>query len=184
MRWKLTSGVVFLHDNACPHTASRALALLELFSLDLFDYPSHSPDLDPNDWRLLLIFAWKIRWDHGSSRINNNEDLIEAVRSQLNPQAADLFGPSIQKHMSLQVPQCRRWIRWQVAEVRIHFFLFYIVFLLVVLLGTHWKLLSEKPRILSVSTVKVNGGKWNFLSEPAVVGRTRLANWLSLSACA
>jgi transposase len=43
----LTSGVlvVLLYDNACPHTAACARALLEHFNWQLFDHPPYSPDL-------------------------------------------------------------------------------------------------------------------------------------------
>jgi hypothetical protein len=34
----LTSGVVFLHDNARPHTAALTRALLEHFNWELFDH--------------------------------------------------------------------------------------------------------------------------------------------------
>jgi hypothetical protein len=35
----MTSGVVFFHDNARPHTAARTRALLEFFNWELFDHP-------------------------------------------------------------------------------------------------------------------------------------------------
>jgi hypothetical protein len=37
-RGMLTSGVVLLHDNACPHTVARTRALLEHFNWELFDH--------------------------------------------------------------------------------------------------------------------------------------------------
>jgi hypothetical protein len=35
----LTSRVVLLHDNVCPHTVSSTRALLEHFNWELFDHP-------------------------------------------------------------------------------------------------------------------------------------------------
>jgi transposase len=46
----LTSGVVFLHDNARPHKAALTRALLEHFNWELFDHPPYSPDHAPNDY--------------------------------------------------------------------------------------------------------------------------------------
>jgi transposase len=45
----LTYGVVLLHDNAHPHTATRTRVLLEHFNWELFDHPSYSPDLAPSE---------------------------------------------------------------------------------------------------------------------------------------
>jgi hypothetical protein len=39
----MTSGVVFLHDNARPYTAASAQALLVNFNWELLDHPSYSP---------------------------------------------------------------------------------------------------------------------------------------------
>ncbi|GFY03306.1 histone-lysine N-methyltransferase SETMAR [Trichonephila clavipes] len=43
---KLSSGVVLLHDNACPHTAVREV--LRKFKWDVFQHPPYSPDLVPS----------------------------------------------------------------------------------------------------------------------------------------
>jgi hypothetical protein len=60
----LTSRVVLLHDNGCPHTAVCTQALLEHFSWEL------TPSLQ---------------------RFNNNEDVMEVVKTWLSSQAADSF---------------------------------------------------------------------------------------------
>jgi histone-lysine N-methyltransferase SETMAR len=51
-RGMLPSGVVFLHDNASPHTAACLRALLEHFNWELFDHTSYSPDLAPSEYHL------------------------------------------------------------------------------------------------------------------------------------
>jgi histone-lysine N-methyltransferase SETMAR len=48
-RGMLTSGIVLLLDNACPHTCAHTRALLEHFNWELFDHPPYSPDLAPSD---------------------------------------------------------------------------------------------------------------------------------------
>jgi hypothetical protein len=40
----LTYGVILLHDNARPHTAARARALLEHLNWELFDHSPHNPE--------------------------------------------------------------------------------------------------------------------------------------------
>jgi hypothetical protein len=48
----LTCGVVFLRDNARPHTAARTRALLEHLNWKLLDGPPCSPDLAPSGYHL------------------------------------------------------------------------------------------------------------------------------------
>jgi hypothetical protein len=84
-RGMLTSGVVLLHDNACPHIAFHTRALLEHFNWELFDYPPYRPDLAPNDYRLLMYLNIWLR----PQRFSNNE-LMESVKTRSSSQAADL----------------------------------------------------------------------------------------------
>jgi transposase len=51
-RGMLTYGVMFLHDNARPHTVARIRAQLEHFNWVLFDQPPYSPDFSPSDYHL------------------------------------------------------------------------------------------------------------------------------------
>jgi histone-lysine N-methyltransferase SETMAR len=92
----LTSSVVLLHDNACPHVAAWTRALLEHFNWELFDHPHYSPDLAPNDYHL---FTYPKNW-LGSQRFNSNEELTEGVEMWLSLQAADFFDTGIQKLIS------------------------------------------------------------------------------------
>jgi histone-lysine N-methyltransferase SETMAR len=89
----LTFGIVLLHDNARPHTGARISALLEHFNWELFDQPPYSPDLAPSDYNL---FTYLKSW-LGSQRFNNNEELMEGVKTWLSSQAADFFDTGIQK---------------------------------------------------------------------------------------
>jgi hypothetical protein len=95
-RGMLTSGEMLLHDNALPHTAARTRALLEHFNWELFGRHPYSPDLAPSDFHL---FACLKKW-FGSQRFNNNEDIIEYVKTCLSSQAAGVFGAGIQKLIS------------------------------------------------------------------------------------
>jgi histone-lysine N-methyltransferase SETMAR len=51
-RVMLTTGLVLLHDDACPCTTAHTRALLENFNWELFDRPPYSPDLAPNNYHL------------------------------------------------------------------------------------------------------------------------------------
>jgi histone-lysine N-methyltransferase SETMAR len=66
---------VFLHDNACPHTAAHTQALLEHFNWELFDHSPYSLDLAPSDYNL---FTYPENWLESQS-FNNNAVLMEGA---------------------------------------------------------------------------------------------------------
>jgi histone-lysine N-methyltransferase SETMAR len=68
-RGMLTSSVVLLLENACPHTAVHTRALLKHLKWELFDHPPYSPDLTPIDYHM---FTYLKNW-LGSQCFNNNE---------------------------------------------------------------------------------------------------------------
>jgi hypothetical protein len=84
---------VVLHDNARPHTAVCTRALLGHFDWELFDLPPCGPDLDTSDYH---IFTYLNNWV-GPQGFNNNEQLIESVKTWLSSQAADFIDTGIQK---------------------------------------------------------------------------------------
>jgi hypothetical protein len=45
-------GVIMLHDNACPHTASTVQYLIVIFRWEKYDNLSYSPDLAPSDFHV------------------------------------------------------------------------------------------------------------------------------------
>jgi hypothetical protein len=49
MTGMLTKGFVLLHHNARPNTTARTNALITLFTWEIFDHNSYSPDLAPSD---------------------------------------------------------------------------------------------------------------------------------------
>jgi hypothetical protein len=78
MHGMLSYGVV-LHDNARPHTAVRTGTLLDYFNWELFDHSPYSPDLAPSDYHLLTYLKNWLR----SQRFNNNEELMEGIKTWL-----------------------------------------------------------------------------------------------------
>jgi transposase len=87
----LTTGAVLLHDNARPHTAAHTRPLLGHFNLELFDHPPYNPDLAPSDYPLFTCVKNWLR----SQRFNNNEELMEGVKTWLSSRAADFFDTGI-----------------------------------------------------------------------------------------
>jgi hypothetical protein len=91
----LPSSVTLFHDNAGPHTAAYILTLLEYFNWELFDHPLYSPNLPQSNYHLFTC-AYLKNW-LASQLFNNNEELVEDVKTWLSSQAADFFGTIIQK---------------------------------------------------------------------------------------
>jgi hypothetical protein len=100
----LAPGVMFLHDNAGPHTATRSPTLLEHFFWELFDHHSYSPDLAPSYYH---IFTYLKSW-LGSKHFNNDEELMDGVKTWLSSQVADYSGRHIKIYSSINVPQFRQ----------------------------------------------------------------------------
>jgi hypothetical protein len=73
----LTTGEVFLHENARPHTVARTGTLLEHFNWELFGHPPYRADLSPSDYHL---FTYPKKW-FGSQPFNNNIKLMEGVKT-------------------------------------------------------------------------------------------------------
>jgi hypothetical protein len=84
-RRTLTYDVMLLHYNACPHTqtAASTQAVLEHFNWELFDHHGYSPHLTLRDYHLLIYQKNRLR----SQRFNNNEELMEGVKTWLTRQA-------------------------------------------------------------------------------------------------
>jgi hypothetical protein len=64
----------------------------------LLDHPSEIPDLAPSYYYLFTWLKNRLR----SQRLNNNEELMEGVKTWLSSQAADFFDTGIQKRIPPQ----------------------------------------------------------------------------------
>jgi hypothetical protein len=62
------------------------------FNWELFDHPN-SPDLAPSDYHLFTCLK---NW-LGSQRFNNNEEMMEGVKTRLSSQVANFSDTGIQK---------------------------------------------------------------------------------------
>jgi hypothetical protein len=83
-----------------------ALEDFEHLNWELFDHPPHSPDIILSGYRLFTLTYLK-NWLRPQS-FNNNEELMEGVKTWLRSQAAGFFDTGIQKFIPRrQVPQFR-----------------------------------------------------------------------------
>jgi transposase len=80
LRRTIQNADVLFHDNARPNTTARSRALLEHFNWELFDHPPYSPELAPSDYHLFTYVKKLFR----SQRFNNNEELMEGVKTRLS----------------------------------------------------------------------------------------------------
>jgi len=88
-RGMLMSGVVLLHGNARPHTATCTQALLQKFCWDLFDHPPYSPDLAPSDFH--LFSRMKVWLGTQCLCVKTNEELMDGVKDWLSSQPATFY---------------------------------------------------------------------------------------------
>jgi hypothetical protein len=92
----LTKGVVLLHDNARPNTASHTNALIKLFDWEIFDHPLYSRDLAPSDYHPFT----KMKVRLATQRFHTNKGLKDGVNNWLHNLAAQFFDGGLQKLVS------------------------------------------------------------------------------------
>ncbi|UYV75874.1 SETMAR [Cordylochernes scorpioides] len=80
IRWKragnLTQGVIFHHDNACPHTAKHTMETLRKLGWEVLVHPAYSPELAPCDFHLFTHLKAAL----GGQRFSTN---LEVEKEQL-----------------------------------------------------------------------------------------------------
>jgi histone-lysine N-methyltransferase SETMAR len=67
--------VFLLHDNARPQTAARTNDLIKRFNWEIFDHPSYSPELAPNDYHLFS----KMKVCLATQHFHSKEKLMDGV---------------------------------------------------------------------------------------------------------
>ncbi|GBO30601.1 hypothetical protein AVEN_176716-1 [Araneus ventricosus] len=80
----LTSGVIFIRDNACPYSAVVTQQLLEHFKWDVSDHPAHSPNLTTSDFHLFP----ELKNQLGGQSFQKNEEIQSSVKAHLTSLAA------------------------------------------------------------------------------------------------
>ena len=92
-RGKLSSKVLFFHNNARPYTAKSTRELLDHFGWEVFDHPPYSPDLAPSDYHLFAnVKTWL-----ATQRFDDDAELQEGVNEWLKFQVAKFYDDGINK---------------------------------------------------------------------------------------
>jgi histone-lysine N-methyltransferase SETMAR len=87
----LRQGVVLLHDNARPHTASSTRKLLQRFKWEVLEHPPYSPDLAPSDYHLF----GPLKKHLAGKRYATVDQVHQAVMSWLRDLDSDFFRAGI-----------------------------------------------------------------------------------------
>ncbi|KAL0831014.1 hypothetical protein ABMA28_001900 [Loxostege sticticalis] len=86
-RGKLSSGVLFLHDNAPAHRSEVALQAIHSAGFEMLDHPPYSSDLAPSDFHLFPKFKEHIR----GTKFADDDAVMAAVNDFFESQEKDFF---------------------------------------------------------------------------------------------
>jgi len=89
----LTKGIIFLHNNARPHTQACTNALIKLFNWEIFNHSPYSLDLVPSDYHLFT----KMKIWLTTKRLHNNKELVDGVNKWLHNLVSLFFDEGLQK---------------------------------------------------------------------------------------
>ncbi|KAL0822131.1 hypothetical protein ABMA28_004265 [Loxostege sticticalis] len=92
-RGKLSSGVLFLHDNAPAHRSEVALQAIHSAGFEMLDHPPYSPDLAPSDFHLFPKLKEHIR----GTKFADDDAVMAAVNEFFESQEKDFFLDGIRK---------------------------------------------------------------------------------------
>jgi histone-lysine N-methyltransferase SETMAR len=90
---KRSKGILFLHDNARPHTAHRTRSHLKSLKWMVLEHPPYSPDLAPSDYALF----GKIKKPLRGIRYRCREELIGAAKKSLKETTPEFCNIAIRK---------------------------------------------------------------------------------------
>jgi len=92
-RWKITKGVLFLHDNAPAHWALATQKKMAYLGFQCLDHPPHSPDLALSVYHLFPGLKKQFKGRHFSSYT----EVIAAMETWLDGQPSEFFLSGLQK---------------------------------------------------------------------------------------
>ncbi|UYV63735.1 hypothetical protein LAZ67_2005461 [Cordylochernes scorpioides] len=75
-RGKLSKGVLFLHDNARPHTSCKTVSIIIKLGFEVLEHPAYSPDLAPSDYFLFGLPKKELK----GKRFDSDEDVQRVVQ--------------------------------------------------------------------------------------------------------
>ncbi|UYV60749.1 hypothetical protein LAZ67_1002127 [Cordylochernes scorpioides] len=73
---KLSKGVLFLHDNARPHTSCKTVSTIIKLGFEVLEHPAYSPDLAPSDYFLFGLLKKELK----GKRFDSDEDVQKVVQ--------------------------------------------------------------------------------------------------------
>jgi len=89
----LTTGMLLLHDNARPHSASLTTATLRSFKWEVLQHPPYSPDLAPSDFHFFDSLK------HLSGERFPDHDAVERAVSRGSDSNHKNFTPQVSRHL-------------------------------------------------------------------------------------
>ncbi|UYV69388.1 hypothetical protein LAZ67_6003414 [Cordylochernes scorpioides] len=75
-RGMLSKGVLFLHDNARPHTSCKTVSTIIKSGFEVLEHPAYSPDLAPSDYFLFGLIKKELK----GKRFDSDEDVQKVVQ--------------------------------------------------------------------------------------------------------
>ncbi|UYV63910.1 hypothetical protein LAZ67_2005981 [Cordylochernes scorpioides] len=75
-RGKLSKGVLFLRDNARPHTSCKTVSTIIKLGFEVLEHPAYSPDLAPSDYFLFGLLKKELK----GKRFDSDEDVQKVVQ--------------------------------------------------------------------------------------------------------
>ncbi|UYV67139.1 hypothetical protein LAZ67_4004049 [Cordylochernes scorpioides] len=75
-RGKLSKGVLFLHDNARPHTSCKTVSTIIKLGFEVLEHPAYSPDLAPSDYFLFGLLKKELK----GKRFDSDEDVQKVMQ--------------------------------------------------------------------------------------------------------
>lgn len=92
------SDVIFLQDNARPHTSKLTKAKLNALKWEVMEHPPYSPDLAPSDYHLFRLLKSKL-YDRA---LKTDELLMEWLEAFFESKSTEFFSEGIRDLL-------RRW---------------------------------------------------------------------------
>ena len=96
---------IFMHDGAPPHTANVTSTLLQREAIDVMDWPSRSPDLNPIEHL----------WDHMKQQLNSPNNIIRNI-AELRAEINRIWDDIPQAYIRRLIQSCRRRVAAVIAS--------------------------------------------------------------------
>ncbi|UYV84992.1 CHN1 [Cordylochernes scorpioides] len=92
-RGKLSKGVLFLHDNARPHTSCKTVSTIIKLGFEVLEHPAYSPDLAPSDYFLFGLLKKELK----GKQFDSDEDVQKVVQDFFHTLSKSAYKEGIYK---------------------------------------------------------------------------------------